>query len=222
MSKAVNTSFLKIYREFEKLSVREQVLLLLCGSGVVVFVFYMLLIQPQSEATEKTLQQIERKSKDLNTIAAQMAELTDGLAIDPNFAAQTRLADIQRALLQTDEALAQQTANLVPATKMPQVLESVLSNSKKLRLLSLQSIAPVALNASQSDAENSQLVLYRHGVKLVLSGSFFEIQGYLQAIESLPWQFYWKKFDYQVEQHPNAKIELELYTLSTNKAFIGV
>ena len=55
-----------------------------------------------------------------------------------------------------------------------------------------------------------------------MEGRYFDIQAYLESIETLPWQFYWKKFSYRVIDYPMAEVEIELYTLSTSPAFMGV
>ncbi len=92
-----------------------------------------------------------------------------------------------------------------------------------LKLNELRSIPPVPLLLQQTEkSDEPKAGLYRHGVTLIFEGKYFDIQQYLENLESLPWQFYWKKFDYIVGDYPTASVELEIYTLSTNKAFIGV
>ena len=92
-----------------------------------------------------------------------------------------------------------------------------------LKLIELQSIAPLPILLEKNmEDEEPKVGLYRHGVALVFEGNYFDIQQYLEKLESLPWHFYWKKFDYSVAEYPTASVELEIYTLSTNKAFIGV
>jgi MSHA biogenesis protein MshJ len=86
----------------------------------------------------------------------------------------------------------------------------------------LRSIPPTPMLSTEAKGSDAELNLFRHGIMLTLEGEYFDIQRYLQKIESLQWQFYWKKFDYTVSEYPMAKVQLELYTLSTNKAFIGV
>jgi MSHA biogenesis protein MshJ len=103
------------------------------------------------------------------------------------------------------------------------MLESVLAGSKGLKLIELQSIAPTPILLERPEqGEEPKAGLYRHGVTLIFEGSYFDIQQYLEKLEALPWKFYWKKFDYLVGDYPTASVELEIYTLSTNKAFIGV
>ena len=110
---------------------------------------------------------------------------------------------------------------------MSDVLEQVLSRTQGLKLVELSSIAPEQLltpeeESNESDPETApQVLLYQHGVKIVVEGSYFDVQRYLSDIEQLEWRFYWRQFDYLVEEHPSARVHIELYTVSTSEAFIG-
>ena len=104
---------------------------------------------------------------------------------------------------------------------MPEVLQKILERSSKLKVVKMSSIAPVRMmdiNAASGESVN----LFQHGVSLVIQGQYMDILNYLEEIEELEWRFYWKRFDYLVDEYPVAKAEIELYTLSTNEAFIGV
>lgn len=67
---------------------------------------------------------------------------------------------------------------------------------------------------------DSEVLLYRHGLRITMTGSFFDIQAYLNTIEQLPKKFYWEVFDYQMQEYPTAQVVMEIYTLSINKEFI--
>ncbi|KXO11276.1 MSHA biogenesis protein MshJ [Moritella sp. JT01] len=68
--------------------------------------------------------------------------------------------------------------------------------------------------------DESEVLLYRHGLRITMTGSFFNIQAYLTRIEQLPKKFYWEVFDYQIQDYPTAQVVMEIYTLSVNKEFI--
>ena len=76
--------------------------------------------------------------------------------------------------------------------------------------------------SGEGKGESKQAGLYQHGVKLALQGGYFPIMQFLEKIEQSGWQFYWQGFEYQVSEYPTATLELEVYTLSTSEAFIGV
>lgn len=223
MSSDVVQKYQVLSSKFLEVSLREQLLILFCGLVVVLLVMYTFLIEPQIDATQKLQQNSINAEKDMSTLLNQVANLGEKLKNDPNTPVQQRIKQLQGQIDSITEQLETQTENLVPANKMAAMLESVLSTSKGLTLIELQSIAPVPILMGQpEEGEELQAGLYRHGVTLIFEGRYFDIQQYLENLESLPWQFYWKKFDYQVGEYPTASVELEIYTLSTNKAFIGV
>ncbi len=105
--------------------------------------------------------------------------------------------------------------DLIQAHEMPEVLEALLSRSANLHMVALTSLAPEPLMAGEQ-----RINLFKHGIRLKLEGGYFDVYQYLKALEALPRHFYWKQFDYQVQEHPRAVVEMEIYTLSTSKEFI--
>lgn len=220
MSSSLQQEYSKLSVKFLKISVREQILLLLCGLIAVVLLGYTFLISPILESTEKLDKSVNNISKDINGLSTQVAHLSVKLEEDPDAPVKARIQNLQEQIQSIGDQLLEQTDRLVPANKMAGMLENVLADSKGLKLIELQSIAPMPI--LMDDKEKQQTGLYRHGVALVFEGSYFDIQRYLEKLEALPWQFYWKKFDYLVSEYPTATVQLEIYTLSTNKAFIGI
>lgn len=226
MSSNLEQEYRKLSAKFHKLSLREQLLILVCGLVVLLLLMYTLLLEPLINSSEKLKQNSKNAEKEMSALVQQVAQLTDKLKTDPNEPVKTRIDELKRQISEITHQLEAQTDNLVPANKMAGMLESVLAGSKGLKLIELQSIAPVPilLGSPEEDEKGAEAMagLYRHGVTLVFEGSYFDIQKYLEKLEALPWKFYWKKFDYLVGDYPTASVELEIYTVSTNKAFIGV
>ena len=179
-------------------------------------------MDPISLNSQKLQRDITNSQKSLNGLAIQVDEILQSLANDPNNVLRERIQELETEIASIDNLLEEQTVNLVPANKMPQMLEKVLASSKGLKVIGLQSIPPIPILQNVQTELGDEINLFRHGVVLTLEGKYFDIQAYLEKMESLEWQFYWKKFDYSVSDYPVARVEVELYTLSTNKAFIGV
>jgi len=220
---ALEKEFIKLSDKFHKMSLREQLLVLICGLVVLILLMYTFLLEPLLEHSEKLQQNGVSAETEIATLVEQVAQLSDKLKTDPNDPVNARIDLLKREIHNITVQLEAQTNNLVPANKMAGMLEGVLAGSKGLKLIELQSIAPVPILLERSEeGEEPKAGLYRHGVTLVFEGRYFDIQQYLETLEALPWKFYWKKFDYIVGDYPTASVELEIYTLSTNKAFIGV
>ena len=223
MTNSLEQEYKKLSIKFLKVSLREQLLILFCGLAVVIFLMYTFLLGPVLDSSEKLQQNSVSAQKELTTLVRQVSNLYDKIKTDPNEPVRERIEILKGQIQNITEQFEAQTINLVPANKMASILESVLAGSKGLKLIELQSIAPTPILLEQpKEGEEPKAGIYRHGVKLVFEGNYFDIQRYLEKIELLPWQFYWQKFDYLVGDYPTASVELEIYTLSTNKAFIGV
>jgi MSHA biogenesis protein MshJ len=220
---ALEKEYRKLSGKFHKMSLREQLLILICGLVVLILMMYTFLLEPLLEHSKKLQQNSVSTETEIATLLDQVAQLSAKLKTDPNVQVNARIDLLKREIQSITKQLETQTNNLVPANKMAYMLERVLADNKGLQLIELQSIAPIPISFGQPEkGEESEASLYRHGVTLVFEGSYFDIQRYLEKLEALPWQFYWKRFDYIVADYPTASVELEIYTLSTNKAFIGV
>lgn len=210
-----------IAQKFLALTRREKTLILSGISILILFIGFTSFIEPIHKQKADFERSVTQKKVDLVRLDREIASLEIELQNDPNKPLLERKSQIEAALSDLDEMLRNQTFDLIPPEEMSQVLEQVLAKSGELKLIELSSIAPktVVQTAIQG---GEQINLYQHGVKIVLDGTFFAVQKYLEQIENLNWQFYWRLFDYQVIDYPNARVEIDLYTLSTSQAFIGV
>ena len=71
-----------------------------------------------------------------------------------------------------------------------------------------------AASAAQGAVVKPRELLYRHGVEIVLQGSYLDMVSYMEALESLPVQLFWGKAALDAQQYPNLRLTLTLYTLS--------
>lgn len=214
--------------KFIGLTDRERSLTVIAGVCLILLCGFSLFVEPMMMGLDRKSSEIERAQADSDTLDRTMAELKVELNKDPNAAINSRLESVRQQIVEADKTLTSQTTDLIPAAKMPLLLENVFAQFASLKLIEMQSIAPTKLLAPQDDknqggdANAIEFNLYQHGVKLTLQGRYFDIQRYLERVEALPWKFYWKKFSYQVKEYPTAEVVVEIYTLSTTRAFIGV
>ncbi|UAA39085.1 type II secretion system protein M [Paraneptunicella aestuarii] len=211
----------ELQEKFLDLTTREQILLI--SSGLLLFLFggYVWLIEPVQLNIDNLTRRVETQRSDLGRLENQIKNVEFELSQDPDEPLRRSLEQLKERIGKVNLSLREQTVDLIPANKMPKVLEKILAQSTKLKLISMSSIPPVRMMDINSDSGDS-VNLFQHGVMLVLEGEYMDILNYLDEIENLEWRFYWKRFNYLVLEHPVARVEIELYTLSTSKAFIGV
>ncbi|MDL2353629.1 MAG: hypothetical protein QFF03_00065, partial [Pseudomonadota bacterium] len=63
-------------------------------------------------------------------------------------------------------------------------------------------------------------LLYRHGVELTVRGNYLDMVNYMDALEAMPTQLFWGRAELHVDEYPNARLALTLYTLSLDKKWM--
>ncbi|MGN4980837.1 MSHA biogenesis protein MshJ [Aeromonas dhakensis] len=197
------------------LSQRERVLIMLTGVVLVGSIANYGWLDAAVVRLEQDRLALSSAQRDLEIMDLENQGKQARLARDPDQNVRTQLAGVDEEIGKLDAALKAQTVDLIQAHEMPEVLEALLSRSANLHMVALTSLAPEPLMAGEQ-----RINLFKHGIRLKLEGGYFDVYQYLKALEALPRHFYWKQFDYQVQEHPRAVVEMEIYTLSTSKEFI--
>ncbi len=78
---------------------------------------------------------------------------------------------------------------------------------------------PAALDGDSltDEAYVKTVRLFRHGVNLKFSGTYQEVLRYISKLEQGKWRFYWASLGYKVQLYPKAEIDLQVYTLSSER-----
>ncbi|MFA0248935.1 type 4a pilus biogenesis protein PilO [Vibrio sp. 10N.261.45.A4] len=205
--------------KFLALSLREKWLLFVCGLVGLSMLVFTLLIEPAyldlQEKNVKSMSLTQSNQKQQGELFALQAKLNK----DPDKEIDLELKKLLVESQELSFELAEIVDRLVTPSQMAQLLESVLNAGNGLKLESLESLQPEAISDNQENSDNSKYFL--HPVRMELTGSYFDISIYLQALESLPVSYYWRTFEYSVEEYPKARIVFEVYTLGTRQEFIG-
>lgn len=232
------------------LSPREQYLILGTGVVAVFMVVFTFLVEPALKDITQAKAQIKQLEMDGRNTDNSIVLLSDSLTADPNRALNDKKADLEAQLSALDQDLLALTSELINPVEMRYALVELLKVQKGVKLLAFEVLpaqpfdladvngsadandtasntAPVEGEDNQADqvATSSQaqtLQLYRHGIKLSLQGNYFQLRDYLAQLQELKWKFYWQNFDYQLTEYPTSELHVEIYSLSTDKEFIGV
>ncbi|MDN3617800.1 MAG: type 4a pilus biogenesis protein PilO [Vibrio gallaecicus] len=205
--------------KFLALSSREKWLVTLCGVIGLSLVLFTLVFEPAYKSLQASKIEHRNLVQGNQRLQGELLVLQAKLKRNPD-----KDIDIEykNLLVQSQDLsmkLAEVIDGLITPTQMTDLLESVLSSGKKLKLVSLESLKPESISNQKSASDQSGYFL--HPVRMELTGSYFDIAAYLQALEALPVQYYWRNFQYTVEEYPNARLVFEVYTLGTRQEFIG-
>jgi MSHA biogenesis protein MshJ len=220
--------------KYETLSLRERIIIA-CAVVVLLVVLWLNFISdPISRGTRKDNKALTTLQTELTALRQRQAQLLRQQAEDPNQQLLQRKTRTVAALADVDKQLRQRFSALIDPRQMAKVLEDVLSRHKRLQLLRVQSLGAEALitgNEDPPDAKADQassnsppkhVAVYRHGLQIEFRGSYLATLDYLRALEALPWDFFWDGVTLNVEDYPQARVEITVYTLSLDKGWIGV
>ncbi len=138
--------------------------------------------------------------------------------------------ELERVALQIESRL----EHLVVPERMADLARQVLNDFKGLQLLGAENLPPTPLeinlgkqkplaqaSAPVGEESASEQVIFEHGFRLTLQGSYFNALQFIQRLEKIE-GFYWRSLSYEVQQWPQAKIVIHVSTLSLDKEWIGV
>lgn len=204
---------------FEQRSKREKWLIAGCGLVAVALLLQTWLVDPLLARYQQQSGQLAALSSANGGKVLTIQQLEAALRKDPDADVDKQLASLQAQSQQLSMSLADLTSTLVSPTQMAQLLQSVLERSSKLKLISLTSLPAESMQSGQQ--EQNRTMYYVHPVRLELTGSYFAIRDYLLALENLPVKYYWRSFHYSVEDYPEARLIVQVYTLGSRQEFIG-
>ncbi|MDP3517525.1 MAG: hypothetical protein Q8S94_10205 [Pseudohongiella sp.] len=193
--------------------------------------FFLAPIQAESANFRQQLSQAQMQ---LDALLAREQLAITSSAEDPNQAVRLRIerAIADQAALQGDiEELA---GNLVTPQSMTRMLTSILESQTGLQLVRVENRAPQAMRSSgEPVAANPDVLVdvastsgeqqvYKHSLMVELEGDYLSLIAYLRRIESFPERFFWDQLSFVQTTWPNARITIEMHTLSTEEGFVGV
>lgn len=225
----------KLNDQIDKLSLRERVIVLAAVLLVLYGLWYLFWFGSalaERDASEARLQTERTEQQQLQQQIDTFRQLASGQAL------QSKRAELQAAeqrLASIDAQLAELTNGLIRADQLARVLQDVLTQTASLTLLELVTEpvtrvsvtdASAAAEASAQDQTQPQpqksAGVYRHSVKVTVSGRYFDVLDLIRRLESLEWRFYWESLHYEVIGYPNALVIIRVYTLSAEEGRLGV
>lgn len=229
---------LALFAKLDAMSLRERIMMFAAAAIVLVALVNTLVWTPL-QAKQKRLGVAQRQIQgEIVSTQLESEQKLKAFAVDPDQANRQRQQNLLRQRDQLTRHLTQQQKDLVPAEKMAELLENVLKQHPRLHLISLRTInngappglaqkaaAPEAAAAAKLPAPGSpesEGPLFRHGVQVIIEGSYPDLLDYAQALENLPWQLYWGDLQLDVQTWPKAYLSFELYTLSLDRKWMNL
>jgi MSHA biogenesis protein MshJ len=205
---------------------RERALLLGGALAVVLGVWNMVLMAPVSRERALAAVDLPVLTTELHSLKERAAALESALKDDPNASALARRAALSEERIVLDRRLSELTEGLIPPAEMAGALRELLRRTPDVSLVKLEALRAEPIFVEEkpdAPAESGPPpAVFKHAVVIELRGSYLGILHYVQVVEQLRWRFFWDALEYEVEDHPTARVRLTLYSLSLREGWLGV
>jgi MSHA biogenesis protein MshJ len=200
----------RIAARIDEMTLRQRAMLFATISLVVIALAHALLLEPLLIRQKTLIDRSNRDQSQLQGVRAQLQSVLnarEGEAKDPEQAA---LQALEAKLADLEKRLASRKDGFIAPTRLPSLLKDLLGAGRRVQLEALRIVPGTAV---EGGAE-----LYRHGVEVILRGSYVELTQYLADLERLPAGLLWGSADLQVEKYPEVRLTLQVHTLSPQRA----
>jgi MSHA biogenesis protein MshJ len=242
----------KLMEQIDARVLRERVLIFLTVLAVVFLIWQLLVQSAIDKTTRSLEAERAKITKEQQELETKITTLTMTMASDPAIAKRKDIDRLRANISEVEASLAGLSQGLIGAEQLPKVLQDVLARTASIQLREVRTLpvtelqlptvaiapqgavpAPTggAIPAPTGGATNAATAaknpmmgtgVYKHSVIIRVTGSYLELFDLLRAIEALPWKFYWESLDYGVTQYPNAEIDIQVFTLSSEEGLFGV
>jgi MSHA biogenesis protein MshJ len=229
MKQQLQQQWTKLSTRLDAMTLRERAMVFVAVVASVLFLLYTVSAEPLLNKQKLLRMQIKQQQNQITGIDNEIAAMAQGFVVDPDAATRDRLKAVQHEIDTTSEGLMAVQKGLVAPDKIAPLLDHLLRGNGKLKLMSMKTLPVSGLNealqpagpapvagtpAPAAPAPKPRELLYRHGVEIVLQGSYLDMVSYMETLESLPVQLFWGKAKLDAQQYPNSRLTLTLYTLS--------
>lgn len=206
--------------KFSALESREKQLILWVSFGLIVYLFFWFGISPALDGMSGADKTLARKESEYKALVIQRDAIQQALSVDYTQRMQRELDIARKALLDVDGALLSLNEGFVAADRMPELLMTLLSEENDVRLVNFN-VEPTQI-IRFGDGESQSTSFYRHNMRLIIEGSYFDLRNYLARLQAAPEKVIVTDFAYNVGEYPKASLALGLATVSNNATFISL
>lgn len=222
----------KLSLRIDSRTLRERALMFITAAVAIIFLVFFFFLNPSYAKQKLMLAEIANQQGRIAAVEGEITQTIEAHTLDPDAAERARLAGIQAEAQSLKVALTAMQQGMVPAERMPVLLQQILRAHRALRLTSMRTlgetpaerdvaVAAVApATAAGAPAVAVPQLLHRHGVELVLQGSYHDMVAYMSALEGMQGQIFWGSASMAVDAYPNATLTLTVFTINLDKKWL--
>ncbi len=215
----------------DDMSLRERAMLFGSVALVVVVAAHVTLFDRLLTKQKGLIERVARDQSQLKAVREQVQLALKDSQARVRHPDEAAIADLESKIREAEKSVEAKQRAFIAPEELPVLLRQMLGRNPQLKLESLRLLPGTPLQTPGAAASASApgkpagaqagAEVYRHGVAVTLTGSYFDLLQYLSELEKLPAPLLWGKFELQVEQYPEVKLTLIVHTLSTRWSLLA-
>jgi MSHA biogenesis protein MshJ len=212
--------------KFQRLTQREQLLVVLVLAAALYFLIDALVFTPQNRREQDLLDSQKALQSQLLVLSAEMTAVSHARAED-TAQKQAQLQRLKNQSAQLD-ALAGSVTAATPGIRrlvtevlgaQPQRVQVVAVRTLPVKALLPSAGAPAAAGAvASAPASVTASPVYKHGVDIELRGNYLDLMGYLRSIEAAHPGLLWSNATLTADRYPENTLRVSVFLLSTQSS----
>lgn len=213
--------------KIEERSLRERLLVLVAALGVIAVLWHLLLFQGQQHRARHLENRIDSVEQEVASLQQEKAELLEKVRGDEQKALRDKKEQLREEIERLDHKLREKSSELISPSRMAKQLRSVLKRSAELELTRMANQSPSKvdlanlIDAPEQVEKGALPELYRHPLTITFKGTYSQAVGFFNKMQDMSSRFFWDRLEFTIVEHPNARVDLTVHTLSLDKAWIG-
>jgi MSHA biogenesis protein MshJ len=207
-------------KRVDAMSLRERVFVFLAAVAVIVLIANNALLEPILRRQKINSQTNQQQQDEIRAMQAQLQAYAQARVSEGAKAKRQRLEKRRAELVELDRELVGKQGELVTPDRMTRMLSEILRRNPEVDLLSLRSLPPTSLTQVPTQSPGAVAALYRHGIEITVSGTYFKMLSYVTELERNRARIFWGDMDLQAGTYPTITLKITLYTLSPEKTWL--
>lgn len=227
--KQIKLYWKKLSARVDALTLRERAMLFAMTAGLIIFTVFFFFLNPAHTGQKTLLMTMGAQQDNIAGVEAEITQTIITHSTDPDAAERARLQRLRADAQALSASLTAMQQGMVPAERMTALLERILRSQRSLKLVSMRTLregeadgqgAAAAAPAGAAAAPPPPELLHRHGVEVVVQGSYADMVAYMEALEAMQGQIFWGGATLKTQAWPQSTLTLRVYTVNLDKKWV--
>lgn len=219
--KQIKLYWKKLSTRVDALTLRERALLFAMAAGLIIFTVFFFFLNPAYTGQKTLLMTMGSQQDNISGVDAEITQTIITHSTDPDAAERARLQKLRADAQALSASLTAMQQGMVPADRMSALLERILRSQRSLKLVSMRTLRDGEAEAQPAAAAAAPPeLLHRHGVEVVVQGSYADMVAYLEALEAMQGQVFWGGATIKTQTWPQSTLTLVVYTVNLDKKWV--